>query len=195
MLLDPLTELTSSPLTYGVIVAFVALDAVFPLVPGETLVTTGAVLALDGELLLPLIVLAGILGGVIGDSASYLLGSRVGRPASERLFRDEKSRRRLEWARRQLDARGAVIIVAARFIPGGRTATTFSAGTLDYGWRRFLPIDLVAVTLWACYATGIGVIGGEAFTDSLWKPLAIAAAIAAAVTVTGELLRRRAGDA
>ena len=41
---------TASAITYLVIVGFVRLDAWFPVVPGETLVLTGAVLAAQGKL-------------------------------------------------------------------------------------------------------------------------------------------------
>ncbi len=50
---------TASAITYLVIVGFVWLDAWFPVVPGETLVLTGAVLAAQGKLSLWLVVLAG----------------------------------------------------------------------------------------------------------------------------------------
>jgi SNARE associated Golgi protein len=46
---------------------------------------------------------------------------------------------------------GVWIIVVARFIPGGRTATTYAAGTVGMPWRRFLPADAIAVALWALY--------------------------------------------
>jgi membrane-associated protein len=84
----------------------------------------------------------------------------------------------------------AVIIIVARFIPGGRTATTFSAGALEMPWRRFLTIDAVAAVLWATYIALLGYFGGEAFEQSLWKPILAAGLVAAAVTVGAELLRR-----
>lgn len=189
---DSLTELiTDSPTTYAVIAGFVALDAVFPLVPGETLITAGGVLAANGDLSLPLVMLAGALGGVLGDNASYLAGARLGRRVAPRLFSGDRAQRQLQWARHQLDERGAVIILVARFIPGGRTATTFAAGTLEYGWRRFLAVDTVAVLLWAVYAAMLGYLGGEAFRDSFWKPLLAAIVVGSALAGLGELYRRR----
>jgi membrane protein DedA with SNARE-associated domain len=80
-----------------------------------------------------------------------------------------------------------VIIVASRFVPGGRTAATFSAGALDYPWRRFIAADLVAGALWAGFSAGLGFWGGKSFEESLWKPLAFAAAFAVVVAVAGEL--------
>jgi membrane-associated protein len=93
-----------------------------------------------------------------------------------------------------------VIVVAARFIPGGRTATTFAAGTLEHPWRRFIAADATAAALWSIYTVSIGYLGGQAFEESLWKPLAVGLAVAALVAVAGEAARRtilrerRAGD-
>jgi membrane-associated protein len=74
-------------------------------------------------------------------------------------------------------------------VPGGRTATTFSAGALAMPWPRFLAID-AAAGLWATYVALLGYFGGSAFEDSLWKPMLAAAIVATAVTLGAELLRR-----
>lgn len=175
---------------YPAIFAIVAVDAFFPLVPGETSVVTGGILASNGEHSIVLVFLAGMAGAVAGDNFSYFLGQRLGPRAQERLFKGERAERRLEWARRQLKARGAWIIVASRFIPGGRTATTFSTGALRYPWRRFMAADLLGAALWAGFSAGLGWFGGNAFKDSLWKPLAVAGAAAVVVAVAGELYVR-----
>lgn len=176
--------------TYPAILGAVALDSVLPIAPGETVVITAGVLAADGELSIALVLLAGAAGGIVGDNVCYWLGSTLGRRAERRFFASEGGRRRAAWARRQLADRGAVIIVAARFIPGGRTATTFSAGTLEMPWRRFLAVDAFAACLWASYAGMLGYFGGNAFTESLWKPLLAATLVGVAVASAAEILRR-----
>ena len=137
--------------TYPAIVAAVAFDSLLPVAPGETVMITAGVLSADGALALLLVICAGTAGSILGDNLSYGLGASLGRRAERRFFSSSKSRKRIEWARHQLRRRGAVIIVVARFIPGGRTATTFSAGALEMPWRRFLAIDAVAAVLWATY--------------------------------------------
>jgi membrane protein DedA with SNARE-associated domain len=179
-----------SPWAYAAIFAIVAIDAFFPLVPGETSVVTGGILASNGEHHISIVFLAGMAGAVIGDNISYVLGRRLGPWAERRLFTSERAQERRRWACRQLNDRGPWIIVASRFIPGGRTAVTFSAGGLDYPWRRFIAADLVAGAVWAAFAAGLGWFGGNAFKESLWKPLAIAAAAAVIVSVAGELFVR-----
>jgi membrane-associated protein len=175
---------------YPALIGAVSLDSVLPVAPGEAAVVTGGVLAADGELSIFGVFAASMLGGILGDNISYGLGVLLGRPAERRLFTSSRSRERLEWARRQLHVRGGVIIVAARFVPGGRTATTFSAGTLEMPWRRFVAIDVLAAALWAAYASLLGYFGGNAFTDSLWKPLLAATLVGLTVATLAEVARR-----
>ena len=87
------------------------------------------------------------------------------------------------------------LIVIGRFIPGGRTAVTLSAGTLQYPWRRFVLFDAAAALIWALYATLLGYFGGRAFEDAPWKglllALGIAFAVAGLIELTRWLLKRR----
>jgi membrane protein DedA with SNARE-associated domain len=175
---------------YPAMLGAVALDSVLPVAPGEAVMITAGVLAANGDLNIALVLLAGAIGGFLGDNLCYGLGATLGRRADRRFFTSERARCRAEWARRQLAERGAVIIVAARFIPGGRTATTFSAGTLEMPWRRFLAADAIAASIWSAYAAGLGYFGGSAFQQSLWKPLLAASAVGLLAATGGELLRR-----
>ncbi len=186
-----LHTVSASSWTYVIVIAVVAVDAVFPVVPGDGATITAAILAANGDLSIVLVVAAGFLGATAGDNFSYLLGHELGSRAAQRLFRGEKSRARLEWARNQLGQRGVTLIIGARFIPGGRTATTFAAGTLDMRWRRFLTGDLIGTFGWALFTSLLGYLGGQAFHQSLWKPLLLSVGISALVVLGGELWQRR----
>jgi membrane protein DedA with SNARE-associated domain len=175
---------------YVAVFSIVAVDAFFPLVPGETSVITGGILASNGELHIALVFVAGMAGAIAGDNFSYFLGSHFDRRLRDRVFKSEKTKERRRWACRQLAERGPVIIAVSRFIPGGRTAVTFSSGALDYPWRRFIAADVVAGALWAGFAAGLGWFGGKSFEESLWKPLAVAAVFAVVVAALGELYVR-----
>jgi membrane protein DedA with SNARE-associated domain len=182
--------------SYLVILAVAAIDAFFPLVPSETLVVVGGNLASSEDLVLLLVILSAAAGAVLGDNISYGIGSWVGEKTVKRVFRSEKSHRRLEWAERTLDERGAYIILIARFIPGGRTAVTFSAGYVHtFPWRRFIVYDVVACSLWATYAALLGYFGGKTFEDHpLWGvalALGIALGLGLVVEVVRHVLKRR----
>jgi membrane-associated protein len=185
------TQLVSdaSGWAYAIIFALALLDAVIPVVPSETSVITAGVVAAAGDLSLTLVICAAAAGAFAGDNTAYLIGRRFGQRAEDRFFSGEKAQKRLQWAERQLDERGGELIVIARFIPGGRTAVTLSAGTLHYPWRRFAAFDAAASLIWALYAALLGYIGGRAFEHAAWKGLLLALGIAFAVAGVIELVR------
>jgi membrane-associated protein len=179
---DQLTDaLSGSAWAYLLILAVVAGDAVLPLLPGETMVITGGVLAANGDLNLPLVFLAGAGGAFLGDSVCYWVGRKLGTRAAERFLRGERGKRTLDWAERALDRRGRTLIAVARFVPGGRTAVSLVAGTTEFPWRSWALADLVGVTLWSAYSAGLGAVGGQAFENQTWKGLLLAFALAAVV--------------
>jgi membrane protein DedA with SNARE-associated domain len=198
VLFDQFTELVAgaSGWTYAVVFLVAVLDAVVPVVPSETVVITAGVVAAGGELSLLLIIVAAACGAFAGDNTAYLLGHRYGSRARERFFRGDKAQKRIGWAEQQLGERGGELIVVARFIPGGRTAVTLTAGLLRFPWRRFALFDVVAALGWASYAVLLGYFGGRAFENAAWKglllALAIALAVVGAVEVTRWYLKQRA---
>ncbi|HWQ23811.1 MAG TPA: DedA family protein [Gaiellaceae bacterium] len=176
--------------SYFVIGGVALVDAFFPLVPSETVLVIGGNLASSGDLLLPVVIVAGAAGAVAGDNVSYGLGTWLGEHTIKRWFRSEKSHRRLEWAERTLAERGAYIIVIARFIPGGRTAVTFSAGYVHaLPWRRFIVYDLVAGAIWGTYGGLLGYFGGKTFEEQPWKGLLLALGIAMTAGFVVEAVR------
>jgi membrane protein DedA with SNARE-associated domain len=202
LLFKSLVNLVSgSPWTYVAVLGIAAGDAVLPLLPSETVVITAGVVASSGDLILALVLTSAFAGALIGDNACYFLGSRIGRGGAERVLRGERGRRSLDWAEDTLAERGGMLIVVARFIPGGRTATTLTAGIVGFPWKsRFLPITVVAAVLWALYCGLLGYFGGRAFEDQPWKGLVLAFGIAGGVALTVEAVRhirnrRRPGEA
>jgi membrane-associated protein len=176
--------------TYPLVFGVAMVDAFFPLVPSETVAITAGVLAGSGGLSLPLCILAAAAGAFVGDNISYGIGHWLGEHSVKRLFRGDKAHRAFAWAERMLDERGTYLVVVARFIPGGRTATTFSAGYVQsFPWRRFLPADALAAVIWGSYTVLLGYVGGKAFEDHPWKGLLLAFAIAVTLTGGVELVR------
>ena len=174
---------------YLVVLAFAVVDALLPIVPSEASVITAGVVAAGGDLLLPAVIGAAAVGAFAGDNLAYLLGHRFGGRFQDRFLGGAKAQRRVQWAQTQLNQRGGEMIIVARFIPGGRTAVTLSAGTLDFPWRRFALFDAIAAAVWALYASLLGYFGGRAFEHEPWKGLVLAFAIALAAAGSVELVR------
>jgi membrane protein DedA with SNARE-associated domain len=181
---------SGSSWSYFVIFIVAVIDAFFPLVPSETILVIGGSFAASGDLNLLFVILAGSAGAVLGDNISYGIGKLVGERTVKRWFRSEKAHKRLEWAERTLDERGAYIIVVARFIPGGRTAVTFSAGYIPtFPWRRFIVYDIVAGVIWATYAALLGYFGGKTFEDHPFFGVLLALGIALTLGLVIEVVR------
>jgi len=162
---------TDSPLTYLVISLLTALDPVFPLIPGEATVTAAAVLAGQGQLDILWVALAAGIGAFVGDNVVYWIGRVAGRPVIERVLRGRLDR--LEAAERQFEKRGGILILVGRFIPGGRTLSSMSAGALGFSWPRFIAWDILAAVIWSIQAALPGYIGGVVVADQPWLAMLV----------------------
>lgn len=174
---------------YLVIVAVAAGDAVLPILPGESVVILAAVLAAQGELNPFIIAACAATGAALGDSTSYL----IGRTARHRREPDPAGRfgRGMQWARGVLRQRGTSVLVAARFVPGGRTATTFTSGYVGVPVRAFLAAISLGAMLWAIHGTAIGYIGGSVFSENVWLGTGLGLALGIGVSTSIELVRAR----
>ena len=189
---EQLIDLVSnaSAWAYAAIFLVAAFDALLPIVPSETAVITAGVVASTGELAIGLVIVCAAVGAAAGDNAAYALGRRYGNHLTRRSGRSLVSPKRLAWAEQQLQTRGTQLLIVGRFVPGGRTAVTLTAGTVRIPWRRFLLLDAAAATLWASYAAALGYFGGAAFQENPWRGLVLALAVASAAALVVEVVRR-----
>jgi membrane-associated protein len=186
---EDITEYVSgSPWTYVFLFVVSALDVLVPLVPSETSVITAGVLSGSGDLILPLVIVFSAAGAIVGDNTAYAIGRLAGGWVRRRFFSGDR-RERLEWAEKNLTERGGYLIVVGRFIPGGRTAVTLTAGLLKMPWRRFIAFDVAAGLVWGSYAGLLGYFGGKTFEEEPWKGLILAFAIAFGVVAAVETVR------
>lgn len=181
---------SASPWTYAVILGVAALDAVLPLVPSEATVISAGVLAGAGDLQLGFVIAAGAAGAYAGDSSAYWLGRRLDTRLERRLFPGVKGARRRLWATKALARHGGPLIFGARFVPGGRTATTVTAGLLGMRWVRFASFAGAAAVGWASYAALVGYLGGRAFQNNVLWGLVVGFGVAAGTLLVVEVLRR-----
>ncbi len=176
---DGILELVDSLWIYPSVFAVSLIDAVFPVVPSESVII-GAASAWQsvGKPILPLLFLVGAAGAWCGDQIAYSIGTKVD-IRHIKLFRRPKILAALDWAEHALETRGTLYIIAARFIPMGRVAVNLSAGALGFPRRRFMGVDAIAVTIWAGWGILIGTVAASLFQDNLL--LSIAAGITGGV--------------
>jgi membrane protein DedA with SNARE-associated domain len=183
--------LTGSLWTYPLLLGICAGDALIPAFPSETAVIVCGIQAARGQLSLGWVLAFAAIGAFSGDNASYAVGRWLGRPAVKRFFSGEVAQRRLDWAKNFLKERGSYVLIVARFVPGGRTATTFTAGLVHLRWpTRFAPFIAAAAVLWSLYAGLLGYLGGRVFRDQPIYALLVAFGVAALITVAVEAWRR-----
>ena len=185
-MLESLVDLVSgSPWTYALVLAVAALDALVPLVPSEATALAAGVVAGAGDLSVALVVAAAAAGAFAGDSSAYGVGRALGPRATRRL-----PERRVAWADAKLKAHATLLILLARFVPGGRTVTMTTAGAVHLPWLRFERLAAIAALIWASYAALLGYVGGRAFEDDPLKALLVGFGLAFGVAVAVEAGRR-----
>src|SRR5688572_8179234 len=186
-LTDWLDEVAANWWFLLVIFGIAFLDSVIPIVPSETAVIIGGVAAGQGDQNLLLVILAGASGAFLGDNTAYLIGRRFRPWIQRRAARRPKTAKRLDWAATQIRQRGGLLLITARFIPGGRTALTLSSGLTHqpHGW--FASWVAVAAIIWATYAAGLGAIFGQQFQDNHTAAFLLAFGCAVSITILVEV--------
>ncbi|UFU05713.1 DedA family protein [Ruania halotolerans] len=196
---EPVLAMAASPWVLLVLFAGCVIDGFFPPVPSESLVIALTSLAISHEApSLWLIGMVAAVGAFIGDNIAYAIGTKV--PIHRlRIFRSRRGRKTLAWAERALARRGAVFILAARYIPIGRVAVNMTAGAVGYPYRRFVVVAAIAAVAWAGYSILLGVSAGAALHDNplLGVALGVALGVVMGFVVDGIVrlfLRRRGVD-
>lgn len=177
---DLILDLAGQSWVYAAVGALGALDAFVPPLPSESAIVALAALGDAGNVNLWLLGLVGALGALLGDTAAYTIGRRVGtnRFAWQRSPRIASA---LTWAGRELERRGGVLIFTARYIPVGRIAVMTTAGATGMAWRRFLPYAAVACSAWAAWSVLVGAVAGEILADNPLLAALVGIVIALAV--------------
>jgi membrane-associated protein len=186
--LDPLVQV-SPGLAYVVIFALVFAEAalfVGFVLPGETACLIGGVLCATGRLhlavLLPLVVVAAI----VGDSVGY----EVGRLSGPSLLRTRLLRRytqRIEGAQRTLRERGRWAVFFARFTAFLRAVMPGLAGMSRMPYGRFLVFNAAGGLVWGVGVTLLGYFAGASY-NGLAQLLGQISALLAVVLVGGALI-------
>jgi membrane protein DedA with SNARE-associated domain len=180
-LLEYVTELLrgtlGSPWLWVIVFLVAGLDALLPFMPSETTVITVAVLIGTDLPQLALLALVTAIGAWVGDCLGYTVGAAAGPHALARLQRGPNGIRRYEWAKIQVRRNAVLLILAARYLPGGRVASGLANGSMGYPPRKFVLLDAVGASIWAVYSVLIGLVGGATFTDEPEKGLLLSFAI------------------
>ncbi|HVV12234.1 DedA family protein [Amycolatopsis sp.] len=167
---------------------FLVLVTAAPMVPNAAIVAACGALAAQGRMVLPGVAGAVLVGTLAGDAAVYLaarwLWRRTGRGGGGRF------RRVAESAAGRLGRHGPAVLIALRFVPGGRATGAAAAGLSRFSGRRCLGAAFVAEAAWTGTYVTIGYTGGALAPGPL-PALAAATCLCALTGLVGFVLRRR----
>ncbi len=166
--------------------------------PGDSLLFTAGLLASQGALSLPLVIIGCAVAAIVGDQVGYVIGRRAGpaifkRPDS-RLFHQKN----VDRARAYFDKNGPRTIILARFIPIIRTFVPVVAGVGQMEYRKFATYNVIGGVAWGGGLTVAGYFLGKSIPDiDKWLlPIVLLIGAVSFVPVILELVRmRRQGQA
>ncbi len=150
---------------YGALILFAFVQACSIPISSEITFGFAGVLAAQGRLSLPLVIVLGTLAELAGSFASYAVGRRGGRPAVERFGRFVLvSGSDLDRAERFFDGRGAWAVAVGRVIPLVRAFIGLAAGMIDVPALPFGLFNLLGTAIWATALSVIGYAIGSSWT-------------------------------
>ncbi len=130
--------------------------------PGETAVLLGGVLAHEHRVSLPVIAAVAVLAAIVGDSVGY----EVGRLFGTRLLNGgvfASRREGVEKAQQALRRHGGKAVFLARFTAFLRAVMPGLAGTARMPYRRFLVFNAAGGLIWAVGFTMLGYLAGASY--------------------------------
>jgi undecaprenyl-diphosphatase len=156
-------------------------------IPGETTVVIGGVVAHGGALPLWAVITAAATGAAIGDQVGFLVGRRYGAGLLERL--PERLRRSgdLDRALALVRRRGAVAVVVGRWAAALRALVPGVAGASGMNRTAFALANVVGGTAWAAAVATGGFLAGLSY-HALERQLGLVGEVAAGALLVGALV-------
>ncbi len=160
----------SQNMNYGVITFFMAIESSFIPFPSEVVIIPAAYLAVtEGSLSLPMIILFGTIGALIGALVNYYLAWWLGRPIVYK-FANSKfghicliNQEKVEQAEKYFDKHGATSTFIGRLIPAIRQLISIPAGLAKMKMSTFILFTCLGAGIWNAILAAIGAIFGKTY--------------------------------
>ncbi|WP_188829551.1 DedA family protein [Nocardia camponoti] len=183
-------------------IVFIETGLLFPILPGDSLLFTGGMLAAQENpvvniwVLVPLVTVVAFLG----DQTAYWIGRRIG-PA---LFNKEDTRffkkSYVTETHEFFEKHGPKTIILARFVPIVRTFMPVLAGVSKMDYRKFVIFDIVGAVLWAGGITTLGYFLGNVpfirdHIEAIFLLIVFVSILPGIITVGKKLIAKRSAPA
>jgi len=179
----------SGPLVYAVVAALVFGECALFLgfvVPGETAVVIGGVLASRGRVSLPLLMIVVVAAAIVGPLVGYEVGRRMGgRVIGSRFLRRMSGT--VEKATSALNSRSAAAVLVGRFTAVLRALMPALAGTARMPYRTFAVYNAIGGVVWGVGYCLLGYLAGSAY-EAIQRQVGTGFAIALAALVVVALV-------
>ena len=177
---------------YAAIFAAMFLENLFPPIPSELIMPLGGFLVQQGELQFIPVVLAGLLGTVIGALPWYGIGRVINEERIEQwLERHGRwigiSAAELARSRRWFTRFGTALVFWGRLVPGIRTLISVPAGIEMMPMTPFLLWTTAGSLIWTLLLTVAGMVLGEGYSNvELWiDPVSKVVKVALVIALLG----------
>ncbi|XAS68529.1 DedA family protein [Micrococcaceae bacterium Sec5.7] len=171
-------------------------DAIFPPIPSEMVVITGGALSAEGRANLFLVGVLAALASWIGDVVVFQLFKRRLGHVLDRWRWGRKVHHGIHQAIAKAGRSSTYgTIIGARFLPGGRLATSAAAGIADVSTRGFSFCAALGAVLWAVWLVGLGYFTGSATRLPFWASSLIGVGLGLVIgAVVGIIVTRKRGS-
>jgi len=141
-------------LGYAGLALMMFLENIFPPIPSELIMPLGGFAASQGKLSLPLVIIAGTIGSVIGQLPLYYLGHVMGKARLMRLADKHGkwltvSGADIDEASKWFKRRGSKAVLIGRLVPGVRSLISVPAGICGMALPKFLLYSALGMGVWA----------------------------------------------
>jgi membrane-associated protein len=174
-----------------VLIVFIETGALFPFLPGDSLVFAAALLSATLKIPLWLLIVVVIATAIAGGHSGYAIGARIG----PRLFKPDarvfKTKYQVQ-ADAFIERYGAAAIVLARFVPFVRTFVAPVVGMSRMTVRRFAIWNAVGAAVWAIVVSLAGFwLGKITFIANNVDLIAVVLALVSVLPIViGRLVQR-----
>ena len=157
-------------LGYGAIFAAMFLENLFPPIPSELIMPLGGFYVQQGQLQFIPVVLAGLIGTVLGALPWYGIGRLINEKRIEQwLERHGRwigiSPEELARSRRWFSRYGTALVFWGRLVPGIRTLMSVPAGSELMPLAPFLMWTTAGSLIWTLLRTIAGMVLGEGYSN------------------------------
>jgi membrane-associated protein len=156
-------------LTYGILFGIIFAETglvVTPFLPGDSLLFAAGTLAATDALALEILIPVLVIAAVVGDAVNYSVGRRLARrflddvPDTGWIFKVVK-REHVRRAHDFFEKHGGKAVVLARFVPIVRTFVPFVAGGANMSYPTFAFYNITGAIAWVGICVGAGYLFGN----------------------------------